>query len=270
MICFPNAKINIGLLVTEKRPDGYHNIETLFYPTKLYDVLEIVEDKRSEQAYSWSCSGIPIDGKAEDNLCLKALMLLKQDYEIPPVKIHLHKVIPFGGGLGGGSADAAFTLTTLNDMFSLNISNAKLIEYAAIIGADCAFFIQNSACIATGIGNVLQQYSLSLSGKFLLLVKPDIHISTPEAYSGIKPKLPKQSLAQSLSQPIDTWKENVINDFEHSVFPNHPAIKAIKDKMYEEGAVYASMTGSGATVFGIFDENPQQLFPDCFLWVEQL
>ncbi len=270
MICFPNAKINIGLYVTEKRPDGYHNLETLFYPTKLYDVIEIVENKSSQEPYIWSSSGIAIDGNAEDNLCIKALNLLKQDFNIPPIKIHLHKVIPFGAGLGGGSADAAFTLTTLNEMFQLNISKDKLIEYAAKIGADCTFFIINKPCIATGIGDILKPAEIDLKGKHLLLVKPEIHISTPEAYSGVSPKIPVESLESTLQEPLEKWHDSVVNDFEASVFPNHPTIKEIKDQMYSTGAIYASMTGSGAAVFGIFENKPELSFPEYFSWTEIL
>jgi len=270
MICFPNAKINIGLHVTEKRPDGYHNLETLFYPTKLYDVIEILENKSGNEPYVWSSSGIQIDGNANDNLCIKALNLLKKDFNIPPVKIHLHKVIPFGAGLGGGSADAAFTLTTLNEMFDLKLSTESLIDYASKIGADCAFFILNKPCIATGIGDILKPIDLSLKDKYLLLVKPEIHISTPEAYSGVKPKFPNEKLEDILKQPLDSWKTTVVNDFEASVFPNHPKIKEIKDKMYSAGAIYASMTGSGAAVFGIFENKPPLLFPEYFSWTENI
>ena len=270
MICFPNAKINIGLYVTEKRPDGYHNIETLFFPTQLKDVLEIIENKGSDLPFEWSNSGILVDAKPEDNLCVKALMLLKQDYEIPPVKVHLHKVIPFGAGLGGGSADAAFALKALNEMFELGIGTEKLIEYAAQLGADCAFFIHNTPHTATGIGDVLTQFDINLKGYHLLLVKPDIHISTPEAYSGIKPKFPEISFTEQLNFPVEAWKDVIKNDFEDSVFPNHPEIKAIKEKMYEEGAVYACMTGSGAAVFGLFRKEPNVELEDCFVWSEVL
>ncbi|MCW3805468.1 4-(cytidine 5'-diphospho)-2-C-methyl-D-erythritol kinase [Plebeiibacterium marinum] len=270
MICFPNAKINIGLNITEKRPDGYHNLETLFYPTKLYDVLEIIENKHSSDPYQWSSSGILIDGKAEDNLCIKALNLLKQDFNIPPLKIHLHKVIPFGAGLGGGSADAAFTLTALNEMFNLKIPTKELIKYASKIGADCAFFILNTPCIATGIGDILTPTALNLKGKYLVLVKPDIHISTPEAYSGISPKIPETNLLKNLQAPVNQWKNTIVNDFENSVFPNHPEIQSIKDKFYGSGAEYAAMTGSGAAVFGIFDNKPEINFPEYFSWQEEL
>jgi 4-diphosphocytidyl-2-C-methyl-D-erythritol kinase len=270
MICFPNAKINIGLYITEKRPDGYHNIETLFYPTKLCDVLEIIEASDSTLPFQWSTSGIPIDGTADENLCIKALNLLKKDYSIPPVKIHLHKVIPFGAGLGGGSADGAFTLTTLNKMFNLNIDRDQLISYASQLGADCAFFIHNNPCTATGIGDILKPFEINLKGYFLMLIKPEIHISTSEAYRGIKPQKQETSIEEKLTKPINLWESILINEFEGSVFPNNPKIKEIKDELYNEGAVYASMTGSGAAVFGLFKEKPVLNFPDCFTWIEAI
>ena len=270
MIFFPNAKINIGLYVTEKRPDGYHNIETLFYPTSLCDALEILENTDSDVLLQWSSSGIALDGKAEDNLCVKALNLLKQDYAIPPIKMHLHKVIPFGAGLGGGSSDAAFTLKALNEMFNLGIGTQKLIAYAARLGADCAFFIRNIPQTATGIGDVLSPCKISLKGYHLLLVKPDIYVSTPEAYRGIKPIHPTVAFAEQLFVPVDKWKGILKNDFEESVFPNHPGIKVIKEKMYARGAVYASMTGSGAAVFGLFKNKPEVDFPGCFVWEEEV
>ncbi len=271
MISFPNAKLNIGLYVTDKRPDGYHNIETLFFPTKLCDVLEIIENKQSNKPYIWSDSGIKIDAKPEENLCIKALNLIKQDFEIPPVKIHLHKVIPFGAGLGGGSSDAAFTLKMLNEMFELGISNSKLAQYASILGADCAFFIYNTPHTAKGIGNELTPYSINLNGYYLMLIKPEVHISTPEAYRGISPKFPDTPLTQQLKLPISEWKNVIKNDFEDSVFPNHPKIKSIKTDMYNAGAIYASMTGSGAAVFGIFENEPDTKHAnDCFVWKEQL
>lgn len=270
MIFFPNAKINIGLYVTEKRTDSYHNIETLFYPTSLCDALEILENTESDVPLSWSSSGIQLDGKAEDNLCVKALNLLKQDYDIPPLKMHLHKAIPFGAGLGGGSADAAFALKALNEMFTLGIDTPKLIDYAAKLGADCAFFIRNIPQTATGIGDILSPCKINLKGYHLLLVKPDIHVSTPEAYRGIKPKQLAVPLNEQLRSPVEEWKGVIKNDFEESVFPNHPGIKAIKDKMYANGAEYASMTGSGAAVFGLFKNKPDVDFPQCFVWTEEI
>ena len=268
MICFPNAKINIGLYVTNKRPDGYHDIETLFFPTKLYDVLEILENKGSNESVEWSSSGILIDATPKDNLCVKALNLLKRDYEIPPVKMHLHKVIPFGAGLGGGSADAAFTLKALNQMFELGIEKEQLIKYSAKLGADCAFFIHNTPHTATGIGDVLSPLDINLKGYHLLLVKPDVHISTPEAYGGIIPRMPEIPFVDQLKSSVENWKGLIKNDFEDSVFLNHPLIKDIKEKMYTKGAVYACMTGSGAAVFGLFKEKPTVEFNDCFVWTE--
>ena len=270
MISFPNAKINIGLYVTEKRPDGYHNIETLFYPTQLKDALEIIEDKDSTEPFEWSNSGIEVDSKPEDNLCVKALMLLKQDFNIPSVKMHLHKVIPFGAGLGGGSADAAYTLKMLNDMFNLGITTEELIKYASRLGADCAFFIHNTPHLASGIGDILKPYQIDLKGYHLVLVKPNIHVSTPEAYSGIKPKFPDYDLKEQLKLPVAKWNREVFNDFEDSVFPNHPAIREIKEKMYKNGAEYASMTGSGAAVFGLFKDESNVEFENCFIWNEEL
>ncbi len=270
MITFPNAKINIGLSVTEKRPDGYHNLETLFYPTKLCDVLEILINKDSHENFSWSSSGIHIDSDPQDNLCIKALNLLKKDFQLAPIKIHLHKVIPFGAGLGGGSSDAASTLVMLNKIFKLNLNQQQLLDYAVQLGADCPFFIINEPCIATGIGEVLNPYPLNLRDKFLVLVKPDISISTPEAYRGINPKKQGISLIQKLNSSIKKWKNTIINDFENSVIPNHPQIQNIKNKLYDHGAEYASMTGSGAAVFGIFDNEENIHFDDCFVWQERL
>lgn len=269
MISFPNAKINIGLYVTEKRLDGYHNIETLFFPIKLCDALEIIENKEDKKDYTWSNSGILMDAEPADNLCIKALNLLKKDFDIPPVKIHLHKAIPFGAGLGGGSADAAFTLSSLNEMFHLNIKQNQLINYAAQLGADCAFFIHNTPCLASGIGDILSPVEINLTGHHLLLIKPNIHISTPEAYRGITPTIQDKSVTEKLLYPIDEWKNCIENDFEKSVFPNHPKIEELKNKMYEKGATYASMTGSGAAVFGLFKEKPALEFEDCFIWTEQ-
>ncbi|MCM1313539.1 MAG: 4-(cytidine 5'-diphospho)-2-C-methyl-D-erythritol kinase [Bacteroides sp.] len=256
MIVYPNAKINIGLNVVERRPDGYHNLETVFYPINLQDAIEIknIEGAEPECGYQLKVSGTILDGTPEDNLVVKAYKLLKKDFGLPPVSIFVYKHIPTGAGLGGGSSDAAFTIKMLNERFGLGLSVEQMEAYSAELGADCAFFIKNEPVFATGIGNVFHELSISLTGKTLLLVKPDIFVSTRDAYAAVEPHRPEQSLPELLSQPIETWKDTVTNDFEASVFPKYPEIAAIKDRLYDLGAVYASMSGSGSSVYGIFDK----------------
>ena len=267
MITYPNAKINLGLNITEKRPDGYHNLETIFYPIPLQDALEVTKITDADE-YSLKISGITIEGNPDDNLIIKAYRLLKRDYpNMSPVDIHMYKHIPTGAGLGGGSADAAFMIKLLNEKFKLNIGIDKMEEYAARLGADCAFFIQNKPVFATGIGNVFEPIELSLKGYYLVLVKPDIFVSTKEAFSQIRPRKPQHSLKEIIKQPMETWKNSMVNDFEESVFPHHPEIAAIKDKLYDMGAIYASMSGSGSSVFGIFKEQVEhvdEIFSGCF------
>ena len=265
MVVFPPCKINLGLSVLSKRPDGYHNLETCFYPVPWTDILEIIP----ADSFAFSSTGNVIPGKPEENLCVKAYHLLKKDLDLQPVKIHLHKIIPSGAGLGGGSSDAAHTLRLLNEKFSLNISQAKLMEYAARLGSDCAYFIQDQAMVGTGRGEILHETSLSLKGKFLVLVKPDIHVSTGDAFSGIEPRMPRQAIAEIILQyPLQQWKNVLENDFEETVFVKHPAIKKIKEKLYELGAVYASMSGTGSAVAGIFDSatDVSQHFPNTTGW----
>jgi 4-diphosphocytidyl-2-C-methyl-D-erythritol kinase len=266
MIVFPNAKINLGLNVVEKRPDGYHNIETVFYPIGLSDVLE-VEPSETCTDYSFSSSGIQLDGDPEDNLIVKAYRLLRSEYQFPAIDISLIKQIPFGAGLGGGSSDAAFMLRTVNELFALKITPRKLEKLASKLGADCPVFVKNRPVFATGIGNVFTPIDLSLKGYFLLLVKPDIHVSTPEAYSLVVPEKPEFSLQELIKHPISEWKTTIKNDFEKSVFAVHPAIGEIKNNLYEMGAIYASMSGSGSSVYGIFEDMPSKLdiFEDCFV-----
>lgn len=252
MITFPNAKINIGLNVIGKRPDGYHNLETIFYPVKVSDALEIVEAEET----TLSSSGIGIDASPENNLVYKAYSLLCNDFNLPAVKMHLHKVIPFGAGLGGGSADAAFALKMLNDTFQLKLSVGELEEYAARIGADCPFFIQNKPTFASGIGDKFKPVNLDLSAYEIVIIKPPFSVSTPQAYKNIVPLKPDFDLRQIDQLPLDDWKDLVINDFEKSVFPQFPELKKLKDKLYELGAVYASMSGSGSALFGIFRHLP--------------
>lgn len=267
MITFPNAKINLGLNIVEKRPDGYHNLETVFYPIKLQDALEVSRLESASEPYRLRISGTTLEGNAEDNLVIKAYNLLKQDYQLAPVDIHLYKHIPTGAGLGGGSADCAFMIKLLSDKFHLGLSLEQMEAYAAKLGADCAFFIQNKPAFATGIGNLLQPVELSLKGYHLVLVKPDTSVSTREAYANITPRKPEVPLLEIIKQPVESWKGLMKNDFEDSVFPAHPEIAAIKDKLYDLGAVYASMTGSGSSVFGIFKtpvENVDEKFSECF------
>ena len=256
MIVYPNAKINIGLNVVEKRPDGYHNLETVFYPIGLQDILEIQEIDTDVPAcgYRLKVTGTVLDGSPDDNLVVRALKLLKRDFDIPPVSIGLYKHIPTGAGLGGGSADAAFTVKTLNERFKLGMTIQQMEDYCSQLGADCPFFIQDEPVFATGIDNVFHPVEVNLKYKQLVLVKPDIFVSTKDAYAKVKVQRPKKQLPELLAQPIETWKDTVVNDFEASVFSKYPEIAAIKDQMYDLGAIYASMSGSGSSVFGIFED----------------
>ncbi len=255
MIVFPNAKINLGLHITEKRPDGYHNLETVFYPIPLTDALEITEVKdvaAGEPKYRLHISGAEVAGRPEDNLVTKAYLLLDREFNLPPVDIYLHKHIPSGAGLGGGSADAAFMLTMLNQRFELQLSDEQLEVHAATLGADCAFFVKNSPTFAEGIGNIFSPISVSLKGYRILVIKPDVFVSTRDAFAQIRPHRPECSLREVIARPVEQWKEALVNDFEASVFPQFPVIGEIKEAMYRGGAVYASMSGSGSSVFGLF------------------
>lgn len=256
MISFPPCKINLGLHIVSKRPDGYHELETCFYPVSWTDILEILPAENT----SFISSGHPIPGNPQDNLCLKAYHLLATAYNLSPVRIHLHKVIPMGAGLGGGSSDGAHTLRLLNTLFELNLSPETLMVYAAKLGSDCAFFTQDQPMLGRGRGEILTPIDVNLKGKYIAMVKPDIHVSTAEAYAHITPSLPRCILTDVLQQPINQWKDLLENDFEASVFRRYPSIEKIKQDLYAHGAVYASMSGSGATVFGIFD-NPVDTAP---------
>ena len=258
MIIFPNAKINIGLNVINRRDDGYHNLETIFYPIKINDVLEVIE----ADELSLESAGLEIPGRLEDNLCVKGYHLLKKDFDLPPVKIFLYKHIPIGAGLGGGSADAAFFIRLLNQKFGLGLTDEQMIGYARALGADCAFFIKNKPVFATGIGDELELIDLDLSKYKIVLVKPPVHVSTGEAYRGVKPSVPELCLTELIRSPVSEWKNRVKNDFEESVFKNHPAIRGAKATLYQAGAIYASMSGSGASVFGIFEEKPDLRISD--------
>lgn len=252
MISFPNAKINIGLNVVSKRTDGYHNLETIFYPVHLSDALEMVISDKTELSFS----GLEIHGNPKENLVLKAYYLLNEEFGLPPVKFHLHKVIPFGAGLGGGSADAAFALKMLNKTFKLDITTEKLEEFAAKLGADCAFFIHNKPTFATGIGNQFKPINLDLSKYHIIIIKPDIHVSTKDAYQNIVPQQPQVSLPELIKKPVTEWKNQVVNDFEKSVFAMFPQLKELKELLYNLGAEYASMSGSGSALYAFFRHLP--------------
>lgn len=252
MIVFPNAKINIGINITGRRPDGYHNIETIFYPVKIYDALEALPGKE----LSFQSSGLGIPGRVEDNLCIKTYHLIKNDYELPPVTIYLNKRIPIGAGLGGGSADAAFFIKLIDQLFELGMATEQKLHYARQLGADCAFFIESKPVFAFEKGDRFEPVNLDLSGYHIALVMPPAHVSTSEAYRGVKPAPVKLSLKELVSLPIHEWKHSIKNDFEESVFKNHAVIRGVKAAIYEAGAIYASMSGSGASVFGIFDKTP--------------
>jgi 4-diphosphocytidyl-2-C-methyl-D-erythritol kinase len=268
MVVFPNCKINLGLHILRKRADGFHDLETIFYPLSLSDALEIVH----ADTLQFTCSGIAVPGNTDDNLCLKAYHLLKKDFpQLPPVHIHLHKHIPIGAGLGGGSSDAAFTLLLLNQKFQLGIGEAKLIGYAAELGSDCAFFIKNKACLATGRGEILEEIDLDLGGYSFLVVHPGIHVHTGKAFGKITPGEPAHPLHNLDRNAVHSWKSVLTNDFEAVVFPEHPEIAEIKAKMYEGGAVYAAMSGSGSAVVGIFPKRklPKTVWPDNYKVFEQ-
>lgn len=262
MLDFPNAKINLGLHVTSKRPDGFHNLESCFYPVRWTDALEILP--ASEVRFDMT--GLPVPGNPETNLCLRAYKLLQQDFNLPPVHMHLHKVIPMGAGLGGGSADAAFTLRILNTQFELNLTAGALEEYARQLGSDCAFFIRNRPVVATEKGDVFSPTVVDLSGYTCVIVYPGIHITTAEAYGNIKAQEPECHIDILLKQDITLWKDILKNDFENALFPKYPELSQIKEQLYNTGAVYASMTGSGSAVYGLFKNEPTQLlFPDHYL-----
>jgi len=252
VIVFPNCKINLGLQILDKREDGFHNLETVFYPVPFRDALEIIPNNNAETEFTGT--GLTVDGKAADNLCIKAYHLLKKDFpQLPAVKIHLHKTIPMGAGLGGGSADAAFMLNLLNSKFKLNLSTLQLLNYALQLGSDCPFFIINKPCYATGRGEILEEIPVDLSAYKVVLINPGIHINTGWAFSNIIPAPSKKSIKEIIQQPIKSWKDELINDFEKPVFTAHPQIKEVKETLYNQGAIYAAMSGSGSTVFGIFE-----------------
>ena len=270
MIVFPNAKINVGLNITGVRKNGYHDIESVFYPIPLRDVLEVVA--ADDGVTEMRVGGLPLEGDVNDNSVLKAYRLLKEQYDLPAVKIYLEKVIPSGAGLGGGSSDASFAIKLFNDLFHLCMDIPQMESVAAKVGADCPFFIQNKPSYVTGIGDELQPIEFSLEGVSFLLVKPDDFVSTKEAYSKVSPKNTVLPLSEMVQKPISEWKYNIVNDFETSVFETHPTVKMIKEWMYEQDALYASMSGSGSSVFGFFkrEVDAASAFPDMFTFQRTL
>jgi 4-diphosphocytidyl-2-C-methyl-D-erythritol kinase len=266
MVVFPNAKINLGLHVVKKREDGFHDIETVFYPLNLLEVLELLPS--DTQKSTFSSSGINIPSNEEGNLVLQAYNLLAKDFALPSFQFRLHKLIPIGAGLGGGSADASFTIKAINTECELGLNEDEMEKYATKLGSDCPFFIRNHVTCATGKGDVFHDVKCSLKGKYLLLINPKIHVSTALAYSGVIPEQRNISIPQILSQPIDQWKNSLGNDFEKSVFETYPELAELKDKIYAKGALYASMSGSGSTMYGIFDEKPNTDEVDSyFCWI---
>jgi len=258
-----NAKINLGLYITERRPDGFHNLETVFFPVRCADFIEV---SRSEELFFESYNR-PIPGEPMNNLCIKAYQLLQVDFDLPPVSIRLLKNLPIGAGMGGGSSNGTFTLRALNTLFNLSLTNDQLKQYSSKLGSDCPFFVENKPLLAKGTGDVFEEIDLDLSGHQLVLVYPSLHINTGKAFKKIKPQAPEHSLRQSLAKPIAAWKDCLFNDFEAAIFPDFPVLKDIKAKLYEAGALYAAMSGSGSTIFGIFkNEKKINLSFDTNFW----
>ncbi|MES2798948.1 MAG: 4-(cytidine 5'-diphospho)-2-C-methyl-D-erythritol kinase [Bacteroidota bacterium] len=256
MLLYPNAKINLGLHVLHKREDGFHEIETAMVPIPLFDILEILPAKELK----FVSSGIAVSGALEDNLCVKAFRLLEDRFSIPPVYMHLRKQIPMGAGMGGGSADAAFVLKGINELFDLQLSSAQLENFAGILGSDCPFFIKNKPQLARGRGEILGEINIDLKGMYLKIVNPGIHISTKEAYAGIQFQERAFNVEEILTQPKSHWKKLLHNDFENGAFKQYPTLEQIKFQLYQENAEYAAMSGSGSTMFGLFTEPPSLSF----------
>ena len=252
MLYYSNAKINLGLNIIEKRSDGFHNLESVFYPINVKDALEFIPSQNT----NLTSSGIKIDCSTNDNLIIKAYQLLQKDFEIPNLSFHIHKNIPFGAGLGGGSANAAYTISEINKFYKLNMSEPEIINYTSRLGSDCSFFIKNKPLFADRKGDNFKNINLNLSEYYILLIHPGFGISTVEAYQKITAKKPKKSILEIINEPIEKWKSELINDFETALFPQYPILEELKNQLYSDGAVYASMSGSGSSIFGIFKNKP--------------
>ena len=272
MVIFPSCKINLGLHILSKREDGFHAIETVFYPVHaLSDVLEIIPNKQKDNTFNQQ--GIVINQQSGLNLVEKAVQLLQQDFDIPTVDMFLYKNIPVGAGLGGGSSDAAYTLILLNNFFNLHLNHEQLRLYASRLGSDCPFFIENVPALGKGKGEELTKCSVpQLSGKYIVIVKPSVSISTSDAYKNCMPTQRNDSLSEIISQPLSEWKNTLINDFEKTLLPLYPELQEIKEFLYRQGAVYASLSGSGSALFGIFTEEPSSVYfkHDCFVFIGKL
>ncbi|TGE25690.1 4-(cytidine 5'-diphospho)-2-C-methyl-D-erythritol kinase [Hymenobacter aquaticus] len=270
MLVFPNAKLNLGLYITGQRPDGFRNLESVFVPLPWCDALEVLPAAENQL----TLSGIPIPGELATNLCWRAYELLKADFGLPPVQMHLHKVVPIGAGLGGGSGDAAFALRALSELLNLQLNTAQLQQYARRLGSDCAFFIENKPVFAHEKGDVFEPIALSLTGVACKVVYPGLHISTAEAYARVVPRAPRHDLRRSLAQPPETWRETVSNDFEDALTPHYPVLAEVKEALYAAGATYASLSGSGSAVYGLFPglaQPPHLAFPAEYqVWDGQL
>lgn len=271
MLVYPNAKINLGLFITGKRPDGFHNLESVFYPVSLSDILEVNRIDRAKRVCTFENTGIPVDCPAEKNLVVKAYKLLAAAYDLPAIEIKLHKVIPYGAGLGGGSSDAACMLKLLNEYFDLKIPEPGLMNYASRLGSDCMFFIRNRPAFVEGRGDILEEIALSLESYHIVIVKPDCEVSTAEAYRGIIPSEPAYCLRNLPELPVEKWRTKIGNDFEKTIFAEHPRIRKTKEALYEAGALYASMTGSGSGVYGIFPRGVKvtPVLKGEFVWCEE-
>lgn len=272
MVTFPNAKINLGLFITKRRPDGFHNIETIFLPVpKLCDILEIVAPQNQKEEVVFNQTGLTIDSNSNDNLCVKAYYRLKEKTQLPNVTINLHKQIPMGAGLGGGSADGAFALKMLNALAINQLNETELAKVALSLGSDCPFFLKNEPCFAKGQGEILEPIGINLLGYHIVLVNPGIHVATGSAYSQSTPQAAPVHLPIEIKKPIEHWQKTIVNDFEKVVFSHHAEIENVKTELYNLGAVYASMSGSGSTVFGIFRTKPNlSRYEGLFTHISQL